>query len=136
MLEALRNVRLDREIIRLPRWIGTQAAEVIDSILKGADGLWGTEINGYKFPTAGKSIKIPRQMHWHPDWADTHMHQVNYLLHQEHEHKYAYDRETLGLILEHAGFVQVNRREFDPALDSESRRIGTVYMNARKPDRS
>lgn len=40
-----------------------------------------------------------------------------------------------SLILERAGFVQVNRRDFGPALDSESRRIGTLYMKARKPDR-
>jgi hypothetical protein len=29
----------------------------------------------------------------------------------------------------------VNRRDFDPALNSESRRIGTLYMKARKLDR-
>jgi hypothetical protein len=74
-------------------------------------------------------------MHWHPDWRDTPMHQVNYLFRQGHEHKYAYDGETLALILERAGFVRVNRRDFDPALDSESRRIGTLYMKARRPDR-
>jgi len=79
--------------------------------------------------------EYPRRMHWLPDWCDTLMHQVNYLFRQGHEHKYAYDGESLALILERAGFVQVNRRDFDPALDSESRRIGTLYMKARKPDR-
>jgi predicted SAM-dependent methyltransferase len=82
-----------------------------------------------------QAFEVARRMHWHPDWCDTLMHQVNYLFRQGHEHKYAYDGETLGLILERAGFVQVNRRDFDPALDSESRRGGTLYMNARKPDR-
>jgi predicted SAM-dependent methyltransferase len=79
------------------------------------------------------AFELQRRMHWHPDWCDTLMHHVNYLFRQSQEHKYAYDGETLALILERAGFVQVNRRHFDPALDSESRRIGTLYMNARKP---
>ena len=74
-------------------------------------------------------------MYWQPDWCYTLMHQINYLFRQGHEHKYAYDGETLALILERAGFVRVNRRDFDPALDSESRRIGTLYMKARRPDR-
>jgi predicted SAM-dependent methyltransferase len=82
-----------------------------------------------------EALEIPRRMHWHPDWCDTRMHQVNYLFRQGHEHKYAYDEETLALILDRTGFVQIKRRDFDPALDSESRRIGTLYMGARKPDR-
>jgi hypothetical protein len=57
------------------------------------------------------------------------MHQINYLFRQGHEHKYAYDCETLVRILERAGFIKVSRRHFDPALDSESRRIVTLYMN-------
>ena len=81
-----------------------------------------------------QASEYPRRMHWLPDWCDTLMHQVNYLFPQGHEHKYAYDGKTLALILERAGFVQVNHRDFDPALDSESRRIGSLYMKARKPD--
>ena len=81
-----------------------------------------------------QAFELPRRMHWHPDWCDTHMHQINYLFRQGHEHKYAYDYETLALILKRAGLVEVNRRDFDPALDSESRRVGTLYMNARKPE--
>ena len=72
--------------------------------------------------------------YWLPDWCDTFMHLVNYMFRQGHEHKYGYDCKTLALILKRAGFVEVNRRDFDPALDSELRRIGTFYMNARKPD--
>src|SRR5262249_9555973 len=74
------------------------------------------------------------RMRWCPDWCDTPMHQVNYMFRQGHEHKYAYDCESLARILEHAGFVEANRRDFDPALDSESRRVATLYMDARKPD--
>src|SRR5262249_34226056 len=43
-LEALRDVRVYREIIRLPRWIGTEAAQLIDGILRGAGGSWDGEI--------------------------------------------------------------------------------------------
>ena len=81
-----------------------------------------------------QAFALARRMRWHPDWCDTRMHYVNYLFRQGDEHKYAYDCETLTLILKCGGFVDVNRRHFDPALDSESRR-GSLYMNARKPDR-
>jgi predicted SAM-dependent methyltransferase len=81
---------------------------------------------------AGRAFAVSR---WHPDWCDTPMHAVNYLFRQGHEHKYAYDGETLALILERAGFIEVNRRDFDPALDSESWRGSlNLYMNARKPN--
>jgi len=43
VLEALRDVSVDREIIRLPRWIGTETRQLIDGILKGAGGLWDGE---------------------------------------------------------------------------------------------
>jgi len=62
------------------------------------------------------------------------MHHVNYLFRQGGEHKYAYDCETLALTLTRAGFREVSRREFDPALDSESRRE-SLFMKARKRDR-
>jgi predicted SAM-dependent methyltransferase len=80
-----------------------------------------------------QAFEAPRRIHWHPACCDTYMHQVNYLFRQGHEHKYAYDGETLARILQRAGFVEVNRRDFDPSLDSESRRVGTLYMKARKP---
>jgi len=35
--------------------------------------------------------------------------------------------QTLNLILGEAGFVEVPKREFDPKLDSESRRPGTNF---------
>jgi len=31
VLEALLDVRVDRETIRPPRWIGTEAAQIVDS---------------------------------------------------------------------------------------------------------
>ena len=40
MLEALRDVRVDREIIRPPKRTGTEAAQIVDGILNGVGGSW------------------------------------------------------------------------------------------------
>ena len=56
MLEALRDVRPDRRIVRPPRWIGTEAAQLIYGIMNGAGGSWDAEINGYRFPTSAASV--------------------------------------------------------------------------------
>jgi predicted SAM-dependent methyltransferase len=54
--------------------------------------------------------------------------QINYLFRAATTHLYAYDEETLRLLLDRAGFVQIARREFDPGLDLEVRREGTLRM--------
>ena len=69
----------------------------------------------------------------HPPWCTTRMHQINYHFRQGTEHKYAWDYETLAEVLQSSGFADVKRREFDLETDSESRRIGTLYVDARKP---
>jgi len=61
------------------------------------------------------------------------MHQINYHFRQGTEHKYAWDYETLAEVLRNAGFADVKRREFDPQTDAGSRRIGTLYVDARRP---
>jgi hypothetical protein len=38
VLEALRDARVDRRIVRLPLRIETEAAQTVDNILKGARG--------------------------------------------------------------------------------------------------
>jgi predicted SAM-dependent methyltransferase len=65
--------------------------------------------------------------------CDTPMHCINYLFHQGGEHKHLYDFDTLAKILREAGFENVRRRDFDPELDSDDRRIGTLYVNAERP---
>jgi hypothetical protein len=60
------------------------------------------------------------------------MHCINYVFRQGNEHKYAYDFETLRDVVEKAGFRDVKRREFNADLDSEARRIGTLYIDAKK----
>lgn len=70
---------------------------------------------------------------WHPAWANTRMEQINYLFRQDGEHKFIYDEETLVAALKRAGFTDIRRRDFDPALDSASRSWGTLYVDAIKP---
>lgn len=64
----------------------------------------------------------------------TPLHMVNWTFRQGTEHKYAYDFETLRDALAGAGFVRIERREFDPELDAETRREGTLYVVGRKPE--
>jgi predicted SAM-dependent methyltransferase len=77
-------------------------------------------------------FRIAREL-WQPETCNTRMHQVNFHFRQYQEHKYAYDFETLALVLREAGLTGVVRREFDPGLDSELRRIGSLYVDAHKP---
>jgi predicted SAM-dependent methyltransferase len=72
----------------------------------------------------------------HPQSCESQLDHINYHFRQGEEHKYAWDEETLAKSLQRSGFVSVVRRPFDPALDSESRRVGTLYMRASKPPAS
>lgn len=71
--------------------------------------------------------------HWHPSWCRTEMEHINYHFRQGTEHRFAYDYATLAQALGEAGFQQVRRRSFDPALDSPDRERGTLYVDACKP---
>ena len=78
-----------------------------------------------------------RTQPWHRDWVRTRLDTINYLFRQQsptfgEAHLYAYDFETLADRLVAAGFVDVTQRPFDPAFDSEDRRIGTLYVRATK----
>jgi len=73
----------------------------------------------------------------HPEWVQTPMEQINFLFRQNyrcdvHEHRYAYDFATLEALIRQAGFCEVRRRPFDPGLDSEDRRVGTLYVSATR----
>lgn len=72
---------------------------------------------------------------FHPPWCTTRLHHLNFHFRQGDEHKYAYDFETLKAVLERAGFQSIGRRDFDSSQDSESRRLGTLYVTARNPRR-
>jgi predicted SAM-dependent methyltransferase len=70
---------------------------------------------------------------WHPKSCRTQLDHINYHFRQDGEHKYAWDAETLLGVLAMAGFAQCRRRDFEPKLDLESRRVGTLYVEAHKP---
>lgn len=71
----------------------------------------------------------------HPSVArhlGTKMEAVNWLFRQGGEHHFIYDFPTLEKFLLETGFQRVARRDFDPARDSETRRHGTLYVDAWK----
>jgi len=70
---------------------------------------------------------------WHPRSCETQLDHINYHFRQGEQHKYAWDEETLTRSLQRSGFVCIARRPFDAAMDSEARKIGTLYMRAIKP---
>jgi predicted SAM-dependent methyltransferase len=69
----------------------------------------------------------------HPEWCETQLDHINHHFRQGFEHKFAWDSETLARTLQRAGFTDIKRREFDPALDSPPRKGNTLYMTAVKP---
>jgi len=81
---------------------------------------------------ARRSEPFKKDDWWGPSWCDTPMHLVNYLFRQGSEHQYAYDFETLRHTLTLAGFTDVRRREFDPSVDAENHRIGSLCVVAVK----
>jgi predicted SAM-dependent methyltransferase len=65
---------------------------------------------------------------------NTRMEHINYHFRQRGEHRFAYDEETALKLLSEAGFVRARKREFDISLDSEHRRVGSLFMEAFKPE--
>jgi len=80
------------------------------------------------------AFRRAKEKGWHPAWCDMPLHSVNYHFRQGEEHKYAYDAETLVRVIEQAGFADVGRRAFDPDLDSPEWELGTLYVQARRPE--
>jgi predicted SAM-dependent methyltransferase len=76
-----------------------------------------------------------REHYAQPVWVNTRMHVLNHVFRQDREHKCSYDMETLEGVLASVGFVAVVRRPFDPQLDTPRREWGTLYAEAKKPDR-
>jgi predicted SAM-dependent methyltransferase len=70
---------------------------------------------------------------WHPPYCTTRLEHINYHFRQHGQHLFAYDEETARKVLEEAGFVRVARRNYQHDLDSERRRIGSLFMLAEKP---
>jgi predicted SAM-dependent methyltransferase len=68
----------------------------------------------------------------------TPMHAINHIFHQDGEHLFAYDFETLRLALHQAGFGQISRTTFrqsrdpDLAIDQEVHAPYSLYVEAEK----
>jgi len=77
-------------------------------------------------------FKNAKSSGWHPETCETIMDQINFHFRQEGEHKYAYDAQSLINIHKKAGFQNVDLRDFNPEIDSESRQPGTIYCVAIK----
>jgi predicted SAM-dependent methyltransferase len=73
------------------------------------------------------------ELRWNPGWCKTQMDHVNYCMRQNGEHRWYYDEETMRRLLQSVGFVAIQRRQFDPEIDQELRRVGTLYMQCIKP---
>jgi len=76
--------------------------------------------------------------HWSENVYSTQMQLINWVFRQDYEHKYAYDEETLTLILRQAGFSQVARQSYGISFDSqmardrEDRSGESLYVEAVK----
>lgn len=73
-----------------------------------------------------------RKFRWHPADCTTRLEHINDHFRQGGEHRFAYDLETVEKVLRIAGFVDVRPRDFDGTLDSEHRRVGSLFIVARK----
>ena len=73
-----------------------------------------------------------REHGWHPPEYRTRLEHINYHFRQDGEHRFAYDEETATKALSAAGFSEVRRDAFDPALDSPHREVGSLFMWARR----
>jgi predicted SAM-dependent methyltransferase len=69
---------------------------------------------------------------WHGEACTTRLEHINHHFRQGSEHRFAYDFETAEKALTKAGFVDIQRRAFDPSLDSKHREVGSLFMLARK----
>jgi predicted SAM-dependent methyltransferase len=78
-------------------------------------------------------FKQAEAMAWHPSWCKTPLEHINYHFRQGNEHRFAYDFETLQRALSEAKFIEIRQREYDPSLDTERRRVGTLYVDATRP---
>jgi|GEM_PF-320472 len=67
-----------------------------------------------------------------PRFADSSMDELNWLIYMGGVHHYMFDRQNLMLRLEETGFVDIEEREFDPAIDRPDRQHQTMYVHAKK----
>lgn len=90
-------------------------------------------LNDYSAGSDAPYFHACKEHDWHPKSCTTRLEHINYHFRQEGKHRFAYDFETARKLLDEIGFVNIARREFDPALDSEHRRCGSLFISAQKP---
>ncbi len=116
--------QLFRECLRVLKPNGTLQLSVPDSEWPLIDYAAGSDAPYFKACV---------EQAWHPGACTTRMEHINYHFRQDTEHRFAYDFETARKALTVAGFVGIHRRPFDPSLDSEHRRVGSLFVVAKKP---
>ncbi|WP_299225792.1 hypothetical protein [uncultured Psychroserpens sp.] len=87
-------------------------------------------------------LETCEQQKWHPEDCLTFMEHINYHFRQRWRggsyshfgnHRFAWDFETMEKKLAEFGFVDIERRYYDPKLDSKHREIGSLFVKAYKP---
>ena len=87
-------------------------------------------------------LEACKKHNWHPHDCNTYMEHINYHFRQRwrgcrysyfENHRFAWDYTTMKKKLSEAGFVDVVKREYDERLDSEHRKIGSLFVDAKKP---
>lgn len=58
---------------------------------------------------------------------------LNYLFYMAGQHKHMFDIDNMLYYLSEAGFINCRARDFDPNLDSESRKHTSFYVDCQKP---
>lgn len=84
-----------------------------------------------------------RDENWHPSDCSTFMEHINYHFRQRwrdfsyshfENHRFAWDFETMEKKLSEAGFIDIERRDYEPELDSAHRECGSLFVRAVKSD--
>ncbi|WP_209403878.1 methyltransferase domain-containing protein [Pseudozobellia sp. WGM2] len=84
-----------------------------------------------------------KQHNWHHKECSTFMEHINYHFRQRwagrsyshfENHRFAWDFETMKKKLVEFGFVNVERRNYNPNLDSMHREVGSLFVQASKPN--
>lgn len=84
-----------------------------------------------------------KQNNWHPKDCSTFMEHINFHFRQRRRgmsyshfenHRFAWDFETMKKKLVEVGFVDVERRDYNSNLDSKHREVGSLFVQALKPN--
>ena len=88
----------------------------------------------YQHGLGAPYFKACEELRWHPN-CTTRLEHINHHFRQHGQHLFACDEETVRKLLESVGFVNIRKRQYQPELDSDRRRVGSLFMAAHKPDR-